>query len=89
MKAWHDNSERTYDGLKKKREVFMSFMDFGVYTNETTQEEDYSWFNLPWMMGGYSTKMQKYMGEIVKDCLLVEISNDRILKWLKCNPFTM
>ena len=62
-------------------------MDFGIYENITTNELDYSWFCLPWMINGYHTKMQEWMGEVVKDCLLMEISNDQVLRWLNMNPF--
>lgn len=87
VKASHDNSKRRYDfGIKEKEEVYLSFMGFGIYTNETTLEEDYSWFSLPWMIGGYMTKMQNKLGEIARDCLVAEIKDIKVLEWLNWNP---
>ena len=95
IKAWHDDCELTYDGLKKKEVVHMTFIDFMIYEylNET---ESWTYISEPYTPGGYGTKVEQYMGALTQQGmkyfsgeLLDARKIGKLANWLVRNVFSI
>lgn len=93
IKAWYDGCELTYDGLKKKNVVRLSFTNFVTfeYLDGTS---DWSYTSLPWCLKGYSSKIESKIATIAQQGLryFKNVSDKKINKfysWIVGNVFSI
>jgi hypothetical protein len=95
IQAWHDNCDSTPDGLKLKKEVYLSFVDYVTfdYLNETS---DWSYISETWNIEGYQSEMEQYINQLTSEGVNWIFSpsaqvktTGRISRWLLSNVFSI
>ncbi len=83
----------TYDGLKQKQVVFLSFTDFVSfeYLDGTT---DWSYTSMPWSINGYNSNIESKMSQIAQEGLRHFATRDvknanKFYAWIIGNVFTI
>jgi len=95
VKAWHDNAELTYDGLKKKEIVSLTFIDFMSY-EYLNGTEDWTYISEPYVFGGYNSGIEQYVNTLTQQgmkWMMINSDNTakilKLCRWLTKNIFSI
>ena len=95
VKAWHDNAELTYDGLKKKEIVSITFIDFMAY-EYLNGTEDWTYISEPYVFGGYNSGIEQYVNTLTQQgmkWMMINSDNTakilKLCRWLTKNIFSI
>ncbi|MCK4612697.1 MAG: hypothetical protein KAU62_16190, partial [Candidatus Heimdallarchaeota archaeon] len=95
IKAWHDNAELTYDGLKKKEIVSITFIDFMSY-EYLNGTEDWTYISEPYVFGGYNSGIEQYVNTLTQQgmkWMMINSDNTakilKLCRWLTKNIFSI
>jgi hypothetical protein len=95
IKAWYDGCEPSYDGIKFKKIVHLSFIDIVTYKNENGTSE-WSYISEIWKIGGFDSGIEEYSNTLTLEginWILSKKASDkdttRISRWLIGNVFSI